>query len=519
MEITSDMKFKRVSSCAELSCESSVDYTLPDYLGDVRKILYTECAARPSGKFIDDGEVEFSGIVVYNVVYLDSEGKPCGVSFTSDYDGTVKCPDAELVGVYAQPAVSSYNVRLTGPRRFSAKAVVGGRCDVVTEDMIAASGTAFGGEEEPETLTRVMNFRSVAMSERVEREYAEVLERLEGAVADELEVVWSGAEVDFESVTAADGSVIVKGELDVYAVVSAPDSPLYFIEREIPFEETVPFPDVTRGMSLIPEASVVSLVTNINAEETGAEIIASVVVEYEVRGEYNESVSVVSDAFVKSSATENTYKDYGYTELLECVSLSESESCEVDCSSLPCESLRQVIYLVANPKIEKAVEESGALKLYGEVRFSGVASEVSEEGEISYTGIKFTSPIDKTVKCSASFASDLIAEVKLTPTLAGAVIDGDKLDINYTLCGNVTLSVKKTASVLATSDIIEETKYVETSGRITVYYPEDGETLFDVARRFHKSKETIAEDNNISVLTSADGGSVDLGEYKRIYIF
>ena len=518
MEIM-EKKFKRVSDTAELAVESSVDYILPDYYGDVRKILYTECVARPSGKFTDEEEVEFSGIVVYNVVYLDSENKPTGVSFTSDYDGAVKCRTEGLVGAYAEPSVTSYNVRLTGPRRFSAKATVGAATALVCEDIIAASGTSFVGETEPETLTRVMNLRSVEMSERVEREYAEVIERLEGVIADEVEIIYSGAETLSLRAEVGEEKVNVLGELLVYAVVSTPDSPLYFVEKRIPIEEAVPFPGVTGAMSLIPIANAVSLVTNVNASETGAEIAASAVVEYEVRGEYNENVRVVSDAFVRSCPTENTYRNYEYTELRERVSLSEGVRCEVERGELPCENLHQILYLIANPKINTVLCDGDKLKLVGEVRFSGIASEVNEEGDVSYTGIKLSVPLEESVKCASGMSEGIACEYNFSQTLASPLIDGDKIEINYTLSGGVTVSEKKSESVLASSDAITEQSYEESSGKITVYYPEGDETLFEVARKFHKSLADIAEDNDIASTTSLDGSSVKVGDYQRIYIF
>lgn len=519
MEIKSETKFKKVSSVAELSAESSVDYTLPDYLGDVRKILYTECEARPSGKFTDEGKVEFSGIAVYNVVYLDSENKPTGVSFTSDYDATVKCPAEELAGVYADPAVTSYNIRLTGPRRFSAKAVIGASAAVVTEDLIAASGSAFDGDGVPETLTRVLNMRATDVSERVEREYADVIERLDGAIADEVQVVYTGSDVVLEGASAGEESATVKGALILYAVVSVPDAPLYFVEKKIPIEETVPFVGVMPEMALIPEGRVVSLVSNVNADETGSEIVISAVVEYAVRGEYNEGVRTVADAFMKTNPTENTYRDYRYTELTECVRVVESMSCEIERSSLPCESLCQVVYLTATPKVEKVSGDGNVLKLEGEMRFSGIASEVCEDGGVAYTGLKFTSPFEKGIKCVGAVPEDVKFELSFTPTVATAIIDAESIEINYTISGNLTLSEPKCASVLTSCDVIGEEKYESSPGRITVYYPESGETLFEIARKFHRSQDSVARDNNIAATTAADGGSVSLAEYKRIYIF
>ena len=86
METKTDVSFTRNIKCADVYTESQADYALPDYLGDVRKILFTEAALRPSGRFAGGDEVEFSGVVVYNVVYLDAENNLSSAEFTSDYD-------------------------------------------------------------------------------------------------------------------------------------------------------------------------------------------------------------------------------------------------------------------------------------------------------------------------------------------------------------------------------------------------------------------------------------------------
>ena len=46
-----------------LRCESSGEYSLPDYNGDVKKVLFVRPKLFPSGKVVADGVLELSGIV------------------------------------------------------------------------------------------------------------------------------------------------------------------------------------------------------------------------------------------------------------------------------------------------------------------------------------------------------------------------------------------------------------------------------------------------------------------------
>ena len=122
MEIKKDISYKKSTKCQDVYTESQVDYVLPDYMGDMRKILFTEATVRPSGKFAGGEAVEMSGIVVYNVIYLDSDGALSSVEFSSDYDYSVKCSGDNYNDSVAATRVSNYAIRLIGPRKISARA-------------------------------------------------------------------------------------------------------------------------------------------------------------------------------------------------------------------------------------------------------------------------------------------------------------------------------------------------------------------------------------------------------------
>ena len=118
MEIKSETGYTKNIKCADVYTESTAEYILPDYLGDVRKILFTGAEVRPSGRFAGDDEVEFSGIVVYTVVYLDADNDISSVEFTSEYDYSVKCSGEKYKDSLADTRVSNYQIRLIGHAKY-----------------------------------------------------------------------------------------------------------------------------------------------------------------------------------------------------------------------------------------------------------------------------------------------------------------------------------------------------------------------------------------------------------------
>ena len=280
MDFNTDVNYLRNIKCADVYTESQVDYVLPDYLGDVRKILFTEASLRPSGRFAGGEEVEFSGIVVYNVVYLDGEGELSSVEFTSDYDYSVKCSCDSYNDSIADTRVSNYAIRLVGPRKISAKVSLVGSVRLTESCCVSASGDAFDGTSEPEINTGNAMIRRSRPSSVVEREYAEAVTRLDGAIVDEVSVVYSSAEATVDSVESLEDAACIKGRLRLWAVIKNGDEPAYSVEKLLPFEEKIDFENINGTTCLVPEASISSVKSNVNADENGCEVVISAIAEF-----------------------------------------------------------------------------------------------------------------------------------------------------------------------------------------------------------------------------------------------
>ena len=214
--------------------ESACEYILPDYLGDVKKLITSSARVVPSGQFESDGAIECAGIVAYDIVYLDSENKLSAASFTSDYDFSF--PKSEnFIDAYVKSEVGNFAVRLTGPRRMIAKSALKSEICVMEKWEFQERGSAFEESEALEKITKTISIESGIKGAETEREYAETVASLEGVSADEIEVITSSAYVRISESVAVDGGVNIKGELIVNAIIRTPESSVFAIRREIPF--------------------------------------------------------------------------------------------------------------------------------------------------------------------------------------------------------------------------------------------------------------------------------------------
>lgn len=517
MENKNEVSYLKNIKCADVYTESQADYTLPEYQADVRKILFSRVTLRPSGRFAGGEEVEFSGVAVYNVVYLDAEGGIGSAEFTSDYDYSVKCSSDSYKDSVADTRVASFAVRLVGPRKMSAKASLVGSVRITECGEMTVSGDGFSGSMSAEVDTVMAKIRQSLPSAVCEREYAELVTRLDGAISDEVSVVYSEGEATVDSLEASEDSVLIKGKLRMTAVIKNGDAPAFTAEKQVSFEESVELSGVTPSMELIPDLQVTSIKPSVNADESGVEVVMSGIVELCVIAEGNSQIELIRDGFLTDCPTDNSYESFNYSTFAALATEKGTHSGEISRAELECEGLRDVIFLTSTPKIESVEQADGVVTVLGEVRYSGVASEDFGDS-LTYTGIKFSSPFAVNVNIDCQNCDKIQLEPTVRAYDARTNVDAEKLYATCTLETSVLVTEEKSLSVLSSMTRMEGESYKSEGAKITVYYPTKDETLFSVAKRFHTSTVKVAKDNDIteSVFSEENPGGILTGVKKLI---
>jgi len=515
MEIKKEVAYTGSLAQSEVLSECQSELSLPDYNGDVRKILYTNAELRPSGSFASTDSVELSGIVVFEVVYLNADGEMESTSFTGDYDMTVKCPEG-FTDCIAEPRLAGYTVRLVGPRRISARASLCSGVRVSVPEVAEIRGGALEMQDKLEGRTVRVKIRNTVASQPLEREYAEPVTALEGAIADEVTVIHTAAEARADSAERAEGGVEVKGELWLRAVLKNGEEPAYSVEKIIPIAELVPWDRAGEGMLFSPSFTVTSLTAAVNPNPDGCAVVMNAILEIAARAEYNEEVELVADGYLRSHKTAATYRDLAHTSVVDVRSVREAHSCSVGRAEAMAENIREVVFMSSSVKGEVARITEGAVEVKGEIRYSGIGSEVGDDGAASYFPIKYSEEFCKNVNIGSHNTDNLRAEVKVVPTRATARVDAEKLHFSSELDLKVTLLSEKSERVLASLEA-EGEELVSSPSKITVYYPTPGESLFSVAKRYRTTVEKLARDNSLTESVFASAAEMPSG-VKRLII-
>ncbi len=477
--------------------ESSTEYVLPDYLGDVKKVLSVSASAIPSGRFAGDDNVELSGIVVYDVLYADTDGMLSKLSLTSDYDFSAPVVSEEYMDSTATPRVISSAVRFTGPRKLVARATVENSVVVLAEDVRSGMGDAFEEGRSPEVDTKYISEERLIFTSSQEREYAEEAERFSGLSGDDIEIIATSGTVKIYESIASENGVTVKGEMVITSIIRTEDQPPFAISKTIPFEENVTLEGARPDMQTLANAYLTSVASGVSEDEEGAVITVNAIAEFACFAAENKESSVICDAYLKDRDTEVKYENVSHTELV-CMGNSDAEFLvSASRSDIGCEGIREIISLTCElGRVEMTASAHGAV-LSGDAVIFGTATEFGEEGQLKYTPFKLTSPFSVNVNLGCQIPNDTVFDYKVDAYSVKPVIDAEMLSVKCDISVAYHAYVEPCVRKVSECNVVGECEYTSSPSTVTIYYPERGESLFDIAKKFHTSREKIASDNKL----------------------
>ncbi len=499
-------------------CESSCEYILPDYMGDIRKVLSSKARAVPGGKFISEGAVEVSGVVEYEIIYADSENKLTAISASSDYEMKIPVDSERCEGASEESNVANLTIRITGPRKMIMKVVVSSDITLSESAVIGVSGDAFESGEDIEKATDIINIVYGRNGTSGEREYAEEAERIPGVRVEDVEILSVGGNVRvMETESVADG-VRVKGELIIDAIIRTPEQPAVAIRRIIPFEETVSIDGASAGMQSTAGGYVASAVCGLNDEDGECVVAVNVIAEYYATVYANESAEIVTDAYLKTCDTENKYSNFEYGTFENACNVDLQVTAKLPKDSAGCADASEILIMNADLRSYTAEPCENGVNINGEMTISGVACENNVDGTKTYLPIKTQIPFSQNVNINCQFDENSMLDCKLYAVMCEGAFDAEELHIKVVLGGKMTIENRCEIMRLENCRKAGDASFKVTPSRITVYYPSTDDTLFSVAKKFHTTAEKIARDNGISESVMARGVQSSVSDMDRLII-
>ncbi len=488
-------KIQREGCTESIGCECSIDHLLPDYMPEIRKILRVEARLCPGGKYADGERVEFAGSVVYTLLYTDGEGKLSSVSLTADY--SFRCPYRceEEVEAYASSRIENTVCRLGGPRKISLRSSITSRVHLLLPESIVEQPC--GGEVE--CLTRHTSVRECHASEGQALQLSDVIS-CEGIAAEGVRPLLCDGRLAVRECRAEEAYVRVRGEAYIRLLAVCEDGRLLSHLRKLPFEEELPLSGVGAGDMLLGEGSLGRIDLSVNEIGDGDSEIA-----LDIEGE----LSLLHITERPISYTEDAYSETYPTVLMK----KNTSLCRIPAAfcgffsvsgqgPLPEETIVAIPDAEGVAILQRVEIENRRPVLHGEVRVRALCEVAGETP--AYTAAEWSFPfrIEGDMRLEEGQEPRLEAEVRLLCLRPRQERDGMAADAELGV--RLLAYTEEGLAYVEGVSADKENPYEKRVDEIAVVYPEEGETLWSLAKRVSSTPAALCRLNQLELPIGED---------------
>ncbi|MDR0920477.1 MAG: DUF3794 domain-containing protein [Oscillospiraceae bacterium] len=469
-----------------------LDYVLPDYCPEIFKIVKTKVKPRVVSRSIAADRASYDLVVNITVMYLseNSNALQC-LKQKLNYTKVVEFGKSyENVEVCLCPKVDYVNCRAVNSKRIDLRGAVSIKVKVTAD-------------RKQEIITDATGCNSQLKKEQVKYAGGKLSGEKQINLSEETEI--NASKPSIQSIVASD-AVVIPGEKKVIAnkVVASGETVvkfLYSCEKEgkpslEPLEVTIPYKQIidVDGVDDTYDVTVTPTLSNVESTATGGVDGAFKRVNIEVAILLVVKASKVCNGEIVTDAYSTSYPcEYSTSKIrLETtpVSIRENTAFKSDLQTPEQETVIHDIWTdITNVNVNVG---------NGEFTVSGMA--VNTVIGTNADGTPFTidnnQPFDYTIQYD-----------KVTP-LSTVDVDVTPAGTQYTLNTNSTISIKNDIKISATVTNSEEYEALtdinfdsstplETQGdyALKLYYGSQGENLWDIAKRYNSSVNSIVDEN------------------------
>ncbi len=474
--------------------EQSIDanFTLPEYMPEISRVL--KCFSKPMilDKTVTGQTVTVDGDVLVNCIYSDTEGGIHNYCYTVPFRKSIDLPCTDKFFTEVKLKTNYLNYRPTGQRRIDIHGAVG--------ICIKAIRT-----EEADVLSNVEG-KSIEILKNV-ISYTEPITRIEKNLIIEEDLDFASDSqpiesiIDFETSAEIDdakiisGKVIVKGTFNIHLLYVPKNA-----KRCQIYDTNIPFSSMLDKGGLDDDSQCNSTVTvcavdikekkSLDSNTVGVTLEAKLTVAAELTEK--KDIALITDGFSTLYDSEITFKDIEYSRFLG--EINEHYICKksIELGEGGLENAAEIKSAVTNETVSK---EDGKIKISGTVTvyilgFDNEKNPVFYEKPLDFT---YYFPFENLPE-NANLSS-LCTISDTTYTLSG----NDKVDIRADMIVSCKISALEKLSVISDIKIDENKKKNSPKDfQVAVYYGGTNESVWDIAKRYNTSPDSIIKANGLA---------------------
>lgn len=446
--------------------EFTHDFILPDMYGDLKKILYYTASVGTAGGYPEKDKISdkitYDGTVFVKIMFCDESGELGNLTYDLPYSFEVRLPECEGVLRYSDKVeLCSLSVKAVNPRKINVRASLNPRLCVFDEIETKLSGKRSSKAVEK----RMQSVNTMEICSFIERDIS---------VSEDVVLDKSMPTVDkisFLNITPqvsdarCDGArIYIKGYADVEMIYISSGEPYYHSKR-IMFEKSIEAKGLDTGATLFAYIRICKTGASVTEDETGEARIVEIdfIAEAGSVCVMNVENTYVLDAYAVAHESALTSKELRFAELERPKTFTQNRRVMLSSPETPIAFFTKVKCAETDSTTQVTVDIFAIMK--------------NAENGYSVQTLSDSLFVDFPCDNDAYFGYfDISVSDKSIRAENGSVY----------LCYNVSgrSIVYKNDSVTCISDIETGEKEKDTGASIILYYPEENESDWDIAKKF-----------------------------------
>lgn len=494
---TRNIQINEPLKAANVRTVVDTDIIVPDSKPDVLNVLQVNAISSVTEKYVQRDNITVSGVIDYTILYSGDEEK---VNVKSINFRTPFSQQIEIAGIendmfnYVKAEVQHIEYHIQNSRKINVKSVVSLSADVI-DSVEAPVISGISSDSSIPVKSEVIKAFNLAVCSENSFEVEDIL-KVPGSNPNIDDILKSDIRLESSEMKTVNNKVVAKGRVIVNTLYTCDDD-IYYMENEIPFTEVMDVDGISADMHSEIEYSVTGASYELEQDENGENegIYVKISVSSIIRAFEDEEYEIISDVYSPDYEVSVSRKSIKINEIID----TSGSSCTVnDTISLNpgMPEMVKIYNFIASPFVEKTyIEDSSAVV----------------EGYVN-TQLLYLSDSDESPVYCMKKNIPFVHRFAVTGNTDGAIVDAGvyaehnsytfksstDADVRIALRVNVNVVKEKSADVITDIKINEDAPIDKTAQPgIVIYFAEESDTLWDIAKKYHTTTSEIASVNKI----------------------
>ncbi len=483
------------------------DVIVPDVKPDIRKVMEVSGNATITQKHVQQDKVTLQGIVKMTVLYLpdgDNTGTIRSISATREFSHSMDCRGATPeMQVYAQAEPENFDSAMINSRKLNLRCFLGIGIKVSKPLNLSIP---IGTEDETGIALNREHLRLICNTDSSECQIIlrEQLEMPSGkpTIGEILKITASPIPLEL---TMMENKAVAKGQVRLCTLYLSDDQEesLQVMEHTIPFTEILDAEGMHEDMDGEIEFALNDMYyeiredTNGEARNLGVELVLGAL----LRASETKDIDAICDAYSLSDNLSVVTREQPLEQLL---SANTAELTVKDQAQLPpmLPKLGQVCDLNSQAKIDRITAENGQVTVHGTVRTWILY--LSQDASMPISAFRHVSEFSHSFSVPEA-GEHTACDARVSVNHASYTLSGeDSLELRLIL--SLTVKSLKTGTVCLVEEMVEVLPEENaTYPCMVLYFVQKGDSLWNIAKRYHTTVEAIKHLNNLDCDTIYPG--------------